>query len=190
VPNCSKQDALGRFLAPNQRLFRRPDNTYYYRTNEILIGHCTKPLLIKKSYRLGYHSLSTLPLLNLAQLTKQSASLAFRKKAASKIMPIDFQAYLISSLLLLGKKAEFINLPLEQAKVPQTASKCDQLIYTHFQKQPTLRFKFAQENSQPIRIFMENLDHQAETFDIEEKQHFTDARFMDSTQSRNAYLSH
>ena len=188
--NGSKQDDLGSYLAPNQHLFKRQANTYYYRTNETLIGHCAQPLLIKKSYRLGYHSLSTLPLLNLAQPTKPPVSLALRKKAANKIIPVDFQEYLIASLLLLSKKAEFINLPLEQPKVPQTASKCDQLPYTHFQKQPALRFKFAKENAQLARTFLENLDQQAATFDLEEKQDFSDARFMDSTHRRHAYLNH
>ena len=37
---------------------------------------------------------------------------------------------------------------------------------------------------------MENLDNQAEIFDLEEKQHFTDARFTDPTIARNAYLNH
>lgn len=190
VHNGSKLDFLtNQQLAPNQHLFRKLDNTYYYRTNEQLIGHCAKPLIIKKSYRLGYHSLSTLPLLNLAQLTKQSASLAFRKKSANKIDPIDFQEYLIASLLLLSKKAEFINLPLEQATVSKTKDHCDQLAYTHFQKMPALRLKFAPENANLMRTFMENLDHQAEEFDIEEKQNFQDHRFTNPTQSRNAYLN-
>lgn len=188
VHKGSKLDMLGRNLPPNQHLFKRQDNTYYYRTNEQLIGHCAKPLIIKKSYRLGYHNLSTLPLLNLAQ-TKQ-ASLAFRKKPAAKLVPIDFQEYLISSLLLLCQKAEFVNLPLEKPTVPQTSHKCDQLAYTHLQKLPTLRFKFAQENASLVRTFMENLDRQATEFDIEEKQQFTDARFVDPVASRNAYLTH
>ncbi|CAJ0840541.1 10154_t:CDS:2 [Entrophospora sp. SA101] len=190
VSNGSKQDFLtGRYLAPNQHIFKRQDNTYYYRANEQLIGHCAKPLIIKKSYRLGYHSLSTLPLCQLAQWTKPSVSLAFRKKAAAKITPVDFQEYLITSLLLFCKKAEFINLPLEKEKVPQTQGKCDQLDYTHFQKMPTLRFKFAKENANLARIFMENLDNQAQEFDIEEKQGFIDSRFPNPTIARNAYLN-
>ena len=188
--NGSKQDDLGSYLAPNQHLFKRQANTYYYRTNETLIGHCAQPLLIKKSYRLGYHSLSTLPLLNLAQPTKPPVSLALRKKATNKIIPVDFQEYLITSLLLLAKKAEFVNLPLEQPTVSKTKDHCDQLAYTHFSQQPVLRFKFAKENANLIRTFMENLDNQAEIFDLEEKQHFTDARFTDPTIARNAYLNH
>ncbi|CAH1768050.1 12446_t:CDS:2 [Entrophospora sp. SA101] len=190
VSNGSKQDFLtGRYLAPNQHIFRKSDNTCYYRANEQLIGHCAKPLIIKKSYRLGYHALSTLPLCQLAQPTKQSVSLAFRKKPATKIVPADFQEYLISSLLLMSKKAEFHHLPLEQQKVPQTQSKCDQLDYTHFQKMPVLRFKFAKENANLIQEFMLNLDHQAQEFDIEEKQSFLDSRFPNPTIARNAYLN-
>jgi len=179
----------GKYLAPNQHIFRKPDNTYYYRTNEQLVGHGAKPLIIKKNYRLGYHALSTLPLLKLSQATKYQDYLAFRKKAASKIMPVDFQEYIITSLLLFCKKAEFHHLPLEQQKVPQTQSKCDALDYTHFQKMPTLRFKFAKENANLARIFMENLDNQAQEFDIAEKRHFTDVRFSEPITARSAYLN-
>ena len=190
VDNGSKHDFLtGKYLAPNQHVFRKPDNTYYYRTNETLIGHCAKPLIIKKSYRLGYHSLSTQPLLNLSQATKRQDYLAFRKKAATKIVPIDFQEYLITSLLLLCKKAEFLNLPLEKPTVPQTSNKCDQLDYTHFQKMSVLRFKFAKENANLARIFMENLDNHAQEFDIEEKQGFLDSRFPNPIEARHAYLN-
>jgi hypothetical protein len=188
--NGSKRDLLtDRYLAPNQKLFRKPDSTYYYCTKETLIGHCAKPLIIKKSYRLGYHGLNTLPLLKLAQPTKKQDCLAFRKKLASKIVPLDFQEHLISSLLLLCQKAEFVNLPLEQAKVPKSGSQCDKLAATHFQKKPILRFKFAKENASLVRTFLENLDNQAEKFDIEEKQGFTDPRFSEPTTARNAYLN-
>src|SRR5205814_10461766 len=123
------------------------------------------------------------------QSTKQSVSLAFRKKPAAKIVPTDFQEYLITSLFLMSKKAEFHHLPLEQQKVPQTQGKCDQLDYTHFQKMPALRFKFAKENANLARIFMENLDNQAQEFDIAEKRHFTDVRFSEPITARNAYLN-
>jgi hypothetical protein len=187
--NGSKYDqATGQYLAPNQHIFRRQDNTYYYRTNEQLVGHCAKPLLIKKSYRLGYHSLIILPLLKLSQLTKQKDHLTFQRKSAAKLVPVDFQEYLITSLLLLCKKAEFVNLPLEQAKVPKSA-KCDALDYTHFQKKPTLRFKFAKEAAELVKSFMLTLDNQAQEFDIEEKQNFNDSRFINPVQSRQAYLN-
>ncbi len=190
VGNGSKRDLLtGKYLAPNQHIFRKPDNTYYYRTNEQLVGHGAKPLIIKKNYRLGYHALSTLPLLKLSQATKYQDYLAFRKKPATKIVPTDFQEYLITSLLLMSKKTEFVNLPLEQQKVPQTQGKCDQLDYTHFQKMPVLKFKFAKENANLVRIFMENLDNQAQEFEIEEKQGFIDSRFPNPTMARHAYLN-
>jgi hypothetical protein len=190
IINNSKRDRLtGRYLPPNQHVFRRADNTYYYKTNETLTGHCQKPLLIKKSYRLGYHNLNTLSLLKLVLETKQKEHLAFRKTLVKKIVPIDFQEYLIISLLLLCQKAQFLNLPLEQSKVPK-AFKCDQLSYTHFQKKPTLRFKFAKENAPLIKEFMLNLDQQSQEFNLDEKQNFIDHRFTDQIQSRNAYLNH
>ncbi|RHZ36282.1 rolling circle replication-associated protein [endosymbiont GvMRE of Glomus versiforme] len=190
--NGSKRDQLtGQFLAHNQHIFRRKDNTYYYRTNETLIGHCAKPLIIKKSYRLGYHALNTQPLIKLVQETKLKENLAFRRKPAIKIAPIDFQEYLISSLLLLCKKTTFANLPLEQTQVPKTSTKCDQLGYNHFQKKPVLHFQFSKETAPLIKEFVLNLDNQAQEFlDIEEKQNFQDNRFSNPIQSRNAYLNH
>lgn len=132
IHNQSKLDALtGQYLAPNQHVFRRSDYSCYYKANETLVGHCTKPLLIKRNYRLAYHNLSTQPLLKLAQQTKSKKSLAFRRQPASQIVPLDFQEYLLTSLLLLAKKAQFINLPLEQQTVSKPL-KCDQLFYTHF----------------------------------------------------------
>jgi len=138
---------------------------------------------------LGYHGLNTLPLIKLSQQTKPRDYLTFHKKPAAKLVPVDFQKYLISSLLLLCKKAQFLNLPLEQPKVPQSRGRCDQLDYTHFQKMPTLRFKFAKENAQLVRTFMLNLDQQAEELNLDEKQSFQDHRFTDPIQSRNSYLN-
>jgi hypothetical protein len=102
-------------------------------------------------------------LLNISQKSPKEEAFNFQKKLATKFVPIDFQEYLITSLLLFSKKAEFVNLPLEQPQVTKTKDHCDQLAYTHFQKQPVLRFKFAKESPQLIRTFMENLDRQAET---------------------------
>jgi hypothetical protein len=191
IRHSSKYDqATGKYLAHNQHLFKRQNNAHYYRTNETLIGHCAKPLIIKKSYRLGYHSLSTQPLLKLSCSTKLKENLAFRHKPASKIVPLDFQEYLISSLLLLAKKAEFANLPLEQAQVSKNGNKCDTLPYTHFQRKPILHFQFAKENAELVKTFVLNLDQQSQEFDIEEKQNFQDSRFSNPIQSRNAYLNH
>jgi len=71
-----KLDALtGQPLPKNQKVFRYYDyntaqTSYFYRTNEQLIGKCQKPTLIKKNFRLGTRSLNPLNLLNLA--TKNS----------------------------------------------------------------------------------------------------------------------
>src|SRR5204862_5568154 len=124
-----------------------------------------------------------------SQTTKAKESLAFKKKLAANLLSVDFQEYLLTSLLLLCKKAQFLNLPLEQLNVPKPL-KCDQLDYTHFQKKPVLLFKFAKTQAEIIRNFMFNLDNQAQTFDIQEKQNFQDSRFSDSLPSRNAYLNH
>jgi hypothetical protein len=91
---------------------------------------------------------------------------------------------------LLCKKAAFANLPLEQPKVPQNGSKCDQLDYNHFQRKPVLHFSFAKETAELVKTFVLNLDNQAEAFDIVEKQNFQDNRFSNPIQSRNAYLNH
>jgi hypothetical protein len=80
-------------------------------------------------------------------------------------------------------------LPLEQQTVPKPL-KCDQLFYTHFQKKPILRFQFAKEAAPSVKEFMLNLDQQASTFDLDESKNFSDNRFLDPTQSKNAYLTH
>jgi hypothetical protein len=90
---------------------------------------------------------------------------------------------------LLAKKAQFLNLPLEQPTVPKPL-KCDALDYTHFQKKPVLLFKFSPHQVEIIKNFMLNLDNQAQTFDLDESQSFQDARFSNPTESRNAYLNH
>ncbi|CAG8584279.1 9107_t:CDS:2, partial [Paraglomus brasilianum] len=45
----------------------------------------------------------------------------------------DFQEFLITRLLLLCNKAEFLHTPLEQEQVPKEAEQCSQSIYHHFQ---------------------------------------------------------
>jgi len=60
----SKLDALtGKYLNNQQQVFRSynyetKQTTYFYKTNEQLIVHCTKPHFIKKNYRLGTRSLN------------------------------------------------------------------------------------------------------------------------------------
>jgi len=144
---------------------------------------------MKRNYRLAYHNLSTQPLLKLALETKQREHLTFRKTLANKIIPIDFQEYLLTSLLLMCQKAQFLNLPLEQPTVPKPL-KFDALDYTHFQRKPVLRFQFTKDQAEIIRNFILNLDNQASEFDIQEKQSFQDQRFTESITSRNAYLNH
>jgi hypothetical protein len=189
LANGSKIDALtGKFLAPNQHLFRRADNTYYYRQNEQVVGRCAKPLIIKKNYRLGNHGLNAQPLMKLARKSKRADTILLSKKPAKNIAAIDFQEYLITSLLLLSKKAEFAHLPLEKTNVPKAKNQCDQLDYTHFQTKPVLRFKFAPENAELVKTFINNLDQQAAEFDFIEANEFHDHQFTNPIHSRNAYL--
>ncbi|CAG8674798.1 6526_t:CDS:2 [Cetraspora pellucida] len=67
-----KLDATtGQLLPPNQHIFRSynyqtKQTTYFYRTNEQLVGHAASPVLIKKNYRLGTRTLNPLNLLKLA----------------------------------------------------------------------------------------------------------------------------
>ena len=58
----------GHHLPKNQKVFRSynyqtQQTSYFYRTNETLIGHAAKPVLIKKNYRLGTRALNPLALL-------------------------------------------------------------------------------------------------------------------------------
>jgi len=126
--------------------------------------------------------------MKLASANQKLGTIFLRKKPASKIAPVDFQEYLITSLLLLSKKAEFAHLPLEQNQVPKAKNQCDQLDYTHFQTKPVLRFKFAPQNAELVKTFIENLDNQAEEFDFVEANEFHDCKFTDKIHSRNAYL--
>jgi hypothetical protein len=76
-----KLDALtGQHLPKNQKIFRYYDyntaqTSYFYRTNEKLVGKCSKPTLIKKNYRLGTRSLNPLNLLDLAYKDKKKEAL-------------------------------------------------------------------------------------------------------------------
>src|ERR1043166_8343967 len=62
----SKLDAQTKqFLPKNQKIFRHYDyatgqTSYFYRTNEQLVGKVSTPTLIKKNYRLGTRSLNPL----------------------------------------------------------------------------------------------------------------------------------
>ena len=87
-------------------------------------------------------------------------------------MQHDFQEFLITHLLLLCKKAEFLHTPLEQEKVSKESGNCDSLIYTHFQTKPVLHFQFLPENATTVRSFITNLDTYSQEFDLEESKDF------------------
>ena len=163
-------------LPKNQKVFRHYNyqthqTSYFYRTNETLTGKCSNPVLIKKNYRLGTRSLKTQLLLNLAlKSSKKEAYLWKRPK--KKDLTSDFQEFLITRLLLLCHKAEFIHLPLEQERVSKENGQCDGLPYTHFQTKPVLRFQFTPQNAKLIRAFIDKLDDYAQEFDLEESKDF------------------
>jgi hypothetical protein len=132
----SKLDKLsGQFLNNQQQVFRNYEynteqTTYFYRTNETLVGKVQKPHLIKKNYRLATRALNPLKLLKLASQHSQKSAVLFKKPKIPLKMPLthtdfanflskktavhtDFQEFLITNLLTFCHSAEFINLPLE-----------------------------------------------------------------------------
>jgi hypothetical protein len=162
-------------LARNQHIFRHYDYTteqtsYFYRTNEKLVGKVSNLVLIKKNYRLGTRSLNPLSLLNLAR--KHAKKELYHFKKPKQHLDQDFQEFLITRLLLLCCKAEFLHTPLEQERVPKEAEQCNQSIYSHFQTKPVLRFQFLPENAKVVRTFIEKLDTYALEYDMEESQNF------------------
>ena len=172
-----KLDAgTGQHLPKNQKVFRCYDyqtqaTSYFYRTNEQLVGQVQKPFLAKKHYRLGTRSLNPLSLLKLA--TKHSKKELYNfKKPKKPAVQHDFQEFLITRLLLLCKKAEFLHTPLEQEKVSKESGNCDNLIYTHFQTKPVLHFQFLPENAKVVRTFIDKLDTYAQDYDLEESKDF------------------
>ena len=173
-----KLDALtGLPLAPNQHVFRKYDYTtlqtsYFYRTNEKLVGKCAKPVLIKKNYRLGTRTLNPLSLLNLAHKSNKKELYLFKKPQKPPIQN-DFQEFLITNLLLLCEKAQFLHTPLEQDHVPKELDQCNQSITNHFQPKPVLHFSFLPENASVVRAFIDQLDQYATEFDMEESKDFT-----------------
>jgi hypothetical protein len=165
----------GHHLPKNQKVFRHYDyntakTTYFYRTNEQLVGQAQKPYLNKKHFRLGTRSLNPLNLLTLfAKSNQKEAYLAQKPK---KELDQDFQEFLITRLLLLCKSAEFLHTPLEQEHVPKEVEQCNQSIYSHFQTKPVLRFQFLPEQAQVVRKFIDKLDIYAQEFDLEEAKDF------------------
>jgi hypothetical protein len=171
-----KLDAqTGLHLAKNQKIFRHYDystgqTAYCYRTNEKLIGTAAKPVLIKKNYRLGTRSLNPLSLLSLASKHSKKELYLFKKPKTH--LDQDFQEFLITRLLLLCKKAEFLHTPLEQDHVPKEIGQCSNSIYQHFQVKPVLHFSFEPQQASIIRTFIEKLDTSAHEFDLEESHDF------------------
>jgi hypothetical protein len=165
----------GAKLNGHQTIFRHynyqtQETTFYYKTNRQLVGKCARPIIIKKNYRLGTRSLNPLSLLSLA--SKHSKKELYNFKKPKQHLDQDFQQFLITRLLLMCKKAEFLHTPLESEQVPKEAEQCNQSIYSHFQTKPVLHFQFLPENAQIVRIFMDKLDTYALEYDLEESQDF------------------
>src|SRR5205814_5888102 len=118
----------------------------------------------------GTLSLNPLSLLSLA--TKHSKKELYAFKKPKKPLQTDFQAFLITRLLLLCSKAEFIHLPLEQERVFKENNLCDSLIYTHFQTKPVLHFQFLPEQALIVRSFIANLDTYSQDYDMTESKDF------------------
>jgi hypothetical protein len=172
-----KLDAeTGQHLPKNQKIFRHYDyenltTTYCYRTNEQLVGQVQKPFSVKKHFRLGTRSLNPLSLLKLA--TKHSKKELYNFKKPQQHLDQDFQEFLITRLLLLCSKAQFLHTPLELEQVPKEVGQCGNSIYSHFQTKPVLHFQFLPENATVVRSLMNKLDTYAQKYDMEESQDFT-----------------
>ncbi|CAG8627295.1 10831_t:CDS:2 [Cetraspora pellucida] len=152
-------------LNGNQHLFRRADNTYFYRTNEQNIGSVAQPLHLKKNFRLS----TPLNPVNLAKLArknqkKESLNLSFGRKK-KKIFTYDFQEFLITNLLALCQKAEFSKVPLEAEQVPKEGGQCDKALASHFQTKSVLNFTFTPENAELAQQFFNQLDDYAEEYE-------------------------
>ena len=171
-----KLDAeTGHHLPKNQKIFRHynyqtQQTTYFYKTNEQLVGQAQKPYLNKKHFRLGTRSLNPLSLLSLA--SKHSKKELYQFKKPKQQLSQDFQEFLITRLLLLCSKAQFLHTPLEQDQVPKEIGHCTNSIYSHFQTKPVLHFAFLPEQAAIIRAFINNLDTYSQEFDLEESQNF------------------
>ena len=159
-------------LSPNQHIFRKNNNAYFYLTNERLIAQVSNPEIIKKNYRLGIRGLNSEPILNLAKKSSQKESLLLNLKDKQKTLTRDFQEFVITNLLVLCKKAEFLYLPLEKPQVSKDKGTCDKLVYHHFQTKPILRFKFDPKNATTVREFFNSLDDYADYYDMEEAKDF------------------
>jgi hypothetical protein len=202
ITNNSKIDALsGKYLNNQQQVFRNynyqtKQTSYFYRTNETLIGKCSKPTLIKRHWRLGTRSLNPSNLLSLANKSqhKETIHLKSPKQSTTFIHSPetfqDFQEFLVTNLLLFSHKAEFLHAPLEQSLVSKLRSKCDKNVQSHFTPKPLFHFTFSPESVPLVLAFLNNLDCHADYFDLEETKDFYDTRFKVPPKARNAYLNH
>ena len=185
--SISKLDYLtNQPLPPHQKIFRRyhyatGHTTYFYRTNEQLVGKCLTPLLIKKNYRLGTRSLQPLNLLSLTKKQTLKEKLEWQKPPSKPTFATDFQEHLLTSLLFFCETAQFIQVPLEQPLVPKEIeqsdrvslkSVCNQNISTHFKPKPLLHFTFAPSVVPLVLQFLEQLDAQASEWAVESSQDF------------------
>jgi len=162
-------------LPKNQKIFRyynyeTAETSYFYRTNELLTGKAAKPTLLKKNYRLGTRSLNSLNLLPL--FSKSNKKEIYLARKPKQQLDQDFQTFLITRLLLLCKKAQFLHTPLEQEQVLKEAQQCSEDIQHHFQAKPVLHFSFTSQNATTVRLFIDQLDTYAQEYDMEESQEF------------------
>jgi len=154
-------------LPPHQKVFRKYDystqqTTYFYRTEEKLVGKCLQPTLIKKNYRLG-RCLQPLELLKLVTPVKSEQ---LHLKKPKQAFSSDFQEHLITQLLFFCETAQFVQVPLEQEQVPQELTQCNQNILAHFKSKPLLHFTFSLPTVPLVLSFLDHLDTLAHQFEI------------------------
>jgi hypothetical protein len=177
-------------ISNHQKVFRKADNSYYYRTNECLTDSAKSPFTLKKNYRLGTTNISVRPLLKLAKKAKGDLMLKPPKKPK---LSKDFQEFLIIRLLLLCKKSQFSHLPLEKKEVPKQEGSCDKYADNHFQIRPVLHFEFNPENSEVVKQFFTKLDTYAEEYDMKESKDFyhypPNQPYISPEMARNYFLN-
>jgi hypothetical protein len=194
ITGKSKVDKLtGKCLNGNQRIFRKSDNTYFYRTNEKLSGKCAKPILIKKNYRLSTH-LNPYSLLTISKKSAKKPVINLQKSPLKqKILQQDFQQFLITNLLLMCQKAEFLKIPLEADEVPKLKGVCNTFATSHFQTNSVFHFTFKSEQVSLIRNFIDKLDDYASDYDLTESKDFyfypNKDKEISPEQARNYYLN-
>jgi hypothetical protein len=190
IVGTSKRDQVTqRPLNSQQKIFRTTNNTYFYRCQERLIATAAKPLVLSKNYRLGTRSLNPLPLLKLAKKSTQKSALLLNQKSSDKkLLEQDFQQLLITRLLQLCKKAEFLKIPLEQDQIPKEGGVCNQSLVSHFQTKSILNFTFAPQQALAAQQFFDQLDTYAEEYDLEASDNFQDPSWTDPVLARKSYL--